>query len=168
MEYSCPDCSAQLSVVAANGTRTLDCRACGGRLYGLSPFERLLAEGVGARVWTGASGGTPAGPCPYCSVPMHRPDGDPDSPPGAAVCRACQEVWVPTGAADWMAAHAAAGSAGVAPPAAAPSECSNCGAPYQPDEDGRCHWCHAQIAAPQPLVMIMEPEPQPDLGLRLI
>jgi Zn-finger nucleic acid-binding protein len=168
MEYNCPDCSAPLDVVAANGARVLSCPSCRGRLYGLSPFERMLSEGVGARVWTGAATGAPAGPCPYCTAAMHRPDGDPDAPPGAAVCRACQEVWVPAGAADWMAAHGAAGPAGVAAAATAPSECSNCGAPYRPDDDGRCHWCHSQIAAPAPVVLVMQPEPQPDWGLRLI
>ncbi len=168
MEYTCPDCSAPLNVAAANGARTLDCSSCRGRLYGLSPFERLLAEGVGARVWTGAADGSSAGPCPYCSVPMHRPDGDADPPPGVAVCRTCQEVWVPAGAADWMSAHAAAGSAGVAGVATAPSECSSCGAPYQPDEEGRCHWCHAQIADPQPVVVFMEQAPQAGWDLRLI
>ena len=168
MEYTCPDCSAPLAVVAAGGARTLECPSCRGRLHGLSPFERMLAEGVGARVWTGAAAGSPAGPCPYCSAVMHRPDGDPDAPPGAAVCRACQEVWLPAAATGWMAAHAAAGSAGAAGAAAPPAECSNCGAPYQPDEEGRCHWCHAQIAAPQPVVVLVQPEPQPDWGLRLI
>lgn len=174
MEYNCPDCSAPLTVVAANGARTLDCPSCRGRLYGLSPFERMLSEGVGVRVWTGAADGSAAGPCPYCNVPMHRPDGDPDAAPGIAVCRRCQEVWVPAGASEWMSAHTAAGDAGSGPggsgslASAPPSECSSCGAPYQPDEEGRCHWCHAQIAAPQPIVFMMQPEPEPQFGLRLI
>jgi Zn-finger nucleic acid-binding protein len=167
MDRPCPDCRAPLEVVTAAGARTLVCPSCRGHLYGLSPFEKMLAEGVGPRLWTGSSTGVAAGPCPYCSAAMHRPAGDPEPPAGLAVCRTCQEVWVPAGASEWMAAHAAAPGGGpVAVPA--PSECGSCGAPYQPDEDGRCHWCHAQIAAPAPVVVMMQPEPQPGWGLRLV
>jgi hypothetical protein len=60
-----------------------------------------------------------------------------------------------------MTAHSAAGAPGVATATAPPAECSNCGAPFQPDEDGRCHWCHTQISAPQPLVLVMQPAPGP-------
>jgi hypothetical protein len=168
MAYSCPDCGAPLSVSAVNGSRTLDCPSCHGRLYGLSPFERLLPEGIGMRVWTGAADGTPARPCPYCTAPMRRPDGDPDASQEICVCRTCQEVWVPAAASAWMAAHAAPATTGTPASAPPPSECTNCGAPYHPDEDGCCHWCHAQIGPPQPVVMFMQPEPEPDFGLRLI
>ena len=174
MAYSCPDCASPLSVSPVNGSRVLGCPSCRGRLYGLSPFERMLAEGVGARVWTGAEDGSAAGHCPYCSAPMRRPDGDADAAPGLCVCRMCQEVWVPASAADWMASHTASSSGGGAAAGAAvsapvvPAECGNCGAPYEPDEDGKCHWCHAQIAAAQPVVVLVQPEPEPDWGLRLI
>jgi DNA-directed RNA polymerase subunit RPC12/RpoP len=168
MAYSCPDCGSPLSVVSDRAGRTLVCPSCQGRLYGLSPFERMLSDGVGVRVWTGAAEGSSGGPCPYCSVPMHHPDGDPDAPRGLGVCRTCQEIWVPEAAREWMAANGAGGPAmASAEMAAPPAECSNCGAPYQPDEDGRCHWCHAQIGAPQPVVVLMQPEPVPDLGFRL-
>lgn len=169
MAYSCPDCGSELTVSSAGGARTLDCPSCKGRLCGLSPFERMLADGVGARVWTGAATGGPAGPCPYCSVPMHRPDGDPDAPAGLAVCRTCQEVWLPATASAWLAGHASpAATGGPSAPAGPPAKCSNCGAPFRPDEDGKCHWCHTQIAAPQPVVLVLQPEPTPDWGLKLI
>ena len=141
-------------------------------MMGLAPFEHLLAAGVGSRVWIGAAEGAPAGPCPFCRAPMRHPDGDPDAAPGLAVCRTCQEIWVPATAKEWLTAHTAAtnGEAGEAPDAAsvraAPSQCGNCGAPFQPDEDGRCHWCQAQIAAPQPIVMLMEP-PAPERSFHL-
>ena len=169
MAYACPDCASPLSVESDPNGRILLCPSCGGRLFGLSPFERMLAEGVGARVWTGAAGGSPGGPCPYCSQPMHRPDADPDAPAGMAVCRMCQEVWAPRSVEEWIGDHRAAG-VGAGPPAVAvpPADCSNCGAPFQPDEDGRCHWCHAQIAARQPLVMVMQSEPVADSGFRLL
>lgn len=149
------------------------CPSCSGHLYGLAPFERMLADGVGPRVWTGSAEGSTAGPCPYCSGAMHRPDGDADAPSGLAVCRTCQEIWVPASADGWMAAHAFAGasSSGAAPGAtaapAAPVECPTCGAPFQPDDDGKCHWCHTQIGAPEPAVVFVE-TPQPaSSGFRL-
>ncbi|HMC40662.1 MAG TPA: hypothetical protein VKI19_13430 [Acidimicrobiales bacterium] len=167
MAHACPDCAAPLTVISSAGARTLECRSCGGRLYGLSPFERQLADGVGARLWTGAASGSPAGPCPYCSNPMHHSDGDPDAPAVVAVCRLCQEVWVPAAAADWLTAHRAADGSAPTVPTAPPAECSNCGGPFQPDEGGRCHWCHAQITAPQPLLLMLQPEPAVDSGFRL-
>jgi hypothetical protein len=81
-----------------------------------------------------------------------------------ALCHTCQQVWVPVSAADWLAANAAniggkAGQTGVASPLTAtppPSECANCGAPYEPDEAGRCRYCRAQISAPAPIVFTVE------------
>ena len=145
------------------------CPDCHGRLMGLSPFEHRLSPGVGSRVWVGAASGSPAGPCPYCSKAMRRPDGDPDAAAGLAVCRTCQEVWIPASAADWMTAHAgpAPGPDGGHEAAPAPTECANCGAPYQPDEEGRCKWCQAQIGAPQPVVVLMQPAPASNWELRL-
>ena len=165
MAYSCPDCASELSVADDHGSRTLVCPSCQGRLVGLSPFEHALEEGVGARVWVGAAGGPPAGPCPYCTQPMRQPAADADAGPGLAVCRTCQEIWVPAGAGAWMAAHAAPGQTSPLSARPAPTECANCGAPYQPDEEGHCRFCHAQIAAPQPMVMIMqETAPASDWG----
>ena len=147
------------------------CPSCSGHLYGLAPFEHMLADGVGPRVWTGSAEGSTGGPCPYCSGPMHKPDGDADAPPGLLVCRLCQEIWVPASAADWMAEHAAVGASGDVPAAgaaAAPTECPTCGAPFQPDGDGKCHWCHTQIGAPEPTVVFVEtPEPAPAGSFRL-
>ena len=163
-----------LSVASGGGNgRTLVCPSCSGHLYGLAPFERMLADGMGARVWTGSAEGSTGGPCPYCSAAMHKSDGDADAPAGLAACRTCQEIWVPASADAWMTAHAAAGSADGASPApgaaaAAPTECPTCGAPYQPDGDGRCRWCHTQIGAPEPLVVFLpQPEPAPSGGFRL-
>ena len=166
MDHPCPDCGTEMSVTNEHGTRKLACPTCRGTVLGLSPFEKLLADGVGAQVWTGSASGAPVGACPYCTQPMHRPDGDPDAGAGLAVCRTCQQVWVPPTARDWMDSHTAHPLA--PPPAAVPTGCANCGAPFQPDEEGRCQFCRAQIAAPQPMVMIVQPAPSAtDWGLRL-
>lgn len=128
----------------------------------------MLDDGMGAAVWVAAAAGPAAGSCPYCSLPMHRPAGSDAAAAGIAVCRLCQEVWVPATGSEWVAAHTPARPSGTAPAApATPAECANCGAPYTPDEDGRCEYCKAQIGAPQPLVVMLAPEPVPDRGFRL-
>jgi hypothetical protein len=83
-----------------------------------------------------------------------------------AVCRACQQVWVPASASAWMAAHAnrGDGSLGPAPAPLPPSRCENCGAPAEPDPVGRCPYCHAQITAPEPAVVVAMAKPDPAYG----
>jgi DNA-directed RNA polymerase subunit RPC12/RpoP len=166
MSYSCPDCAGPLQVSSSAGARTLNCTTCGGHLYGLAPFEHMLDDGIGATIWVAAAAGPPAGSCPYCSLPMHRPAGSDAGAAGIAVCRLCQEVWVPANGSEWLAEHKPARPSVATPQApAVPAECSNCGAPYTPDEDGRCEYCKAQIAAPQPVVVMLAP--MPDRGSRL-
>jgi hypothetical protein len=123
-------------------------------LIGLSPFEKLLQDGVGARVWVASSDGEPGARCPFCSQAMRQPEADAGGPAGLAVCHTCQQVWIPSSAADWINANAAhvEGAPAFAAEAMAPTECGNCGAPFQPDDLGRCRYCHAQIAAPTPIV----------------
>jgi DNA-directed RNA polymerase subunit M/transcription elongation factor TFIIS len=176
MDHRCPDCGSPLEQTSTPGGRVLSCPACKGHLYGLSPFERMLAEGVGTRLWTASATGQAAAACPYCGAAMHRADGalmalPTGVPIGVTVCRKCQVVWVPDEAAGWVASHSSTeGQAVAAASATRPTECANCGAPYRPDDDGQCHWCHAQIAAPQPVVVLLqrEPDPEPGWGLRLI
>jgi hypothetical protein len=143
-----------------------ECGRCRGRMVGLSPFERLLQDGVGAAVWVASASGEPGPPCPFCSRPMRRvpaeagPDGlatySERGADGLAVCRTCQEVWVPASAAGWMHEHAAphGEEAGCRwSESVLPCECPNCGAPLQPDPLGRCRYCHAQVSAPAPIVI---------------
>ena len=153
--------------VADHGIR-YECASCGGRLLGLSPFEQLLAEGVGSKLWVSASladSAADGGPCPFCSQPMHRPAPEAGGPPGLLVCHTCQQVLIPGGSDEWIAAHAAAGAV-LPPPAAAshPDHCENCGAPREPDEQGRCPYCHAQLTEPQPVVINFDPVPSSSAG----
>jgi hypothetical protein len=143
--------------VADHGVR-YQCGGCGGRLFGLSPFEQLLQEGVGAHLWVASKSGAPGVDCPFCTHPMRQPTAEASLPAGLAACHTCQQVWVPASASDWMAAHLAAGAA---LPSADPQlvECSLCGAPFQPDDDGRCRYCRAQIAAPAPIVVLASESP---------
>ena len=168
MDRSCPECGAPLQR-DPGGSHRLDCAACGGHLLGLSPFEQLLAEGVGSRLWVASKDGVPGGPCPWCSRAMTAPvESDPagtDWPPGLLMCHLCQQVWVPAGARPWMAAHASPTGAGLygAGAAVAPAltECPTCGAPLEPDDMGRCRYCRAQVAAPRPVVVELQPAADP-------
>lgn len=153
VEHTCPDCGAALAPVPS-ASHILACPSCGGRVYGLAPFERMLASGTGPRIWIAAASGSAGPPCPYCSSPMRRPDAEPGAPQGLAVCRSCEQVWVPQAATAWMAANGAGGGSVLPPPLSA--TCDNCGAPYSPDEEGRCRYCHAQIGAPAPVVVFVD------------
>ena len=161
MTPSCPECGAPLQRDPA-GSHRLDCAACGGSLHGLSPFEQLLAEGVGARLWVASKDGPAGVACPWCSRPMTAPVA-PDSPAGLVMCHLCQQVWVPAGAGSWMAAHAspAAVATGTATGPGRATECAICGAPLDPDDMGRCRYCRAQVAAPRPIVVELQPASDP-------
>jgi Zn-finger nucleic acid-binding protein len=167
----CPGCGSPMNRVADRGVRN-QCPGCGGLLFGLSPFERRLKEGVGARVWVASSqSGLPGPACPFCNQSMRQPAADGQAPAGLAMCHTCEQVWVPASATEWMNANAAPDAAPFPASAAAPpAQCSNCGAPFQPDDSGRCHFCHAQLAAPpEPVFIEMTPPySQPRTGSRLL
>lgn len=156
--------------VADHGIR-YECASCGGRLLGLSPFEQLLAEGVGSKLWVSASladSAADGGACPFCAQPMHRPAPEAGGPPGLLICHTCQQVLIPGGSDGWLAAHAAPGAVLPAPAASHTDHCENCGAPRRPDEDGRCVYCHAQIADPAPVVVNIEAPAVNGTGDRLL
>jgi hypothetical protein len=100
-------------------------------------------------MWVGSNEGPAGGPCPYCGQPMKV------SAQGVAFCHLCQEVWVPA----TFAMPAPTTAAGAVPAAPVATHCDNCGAPLEPDEMGRCKFCHAQIAAPQPIVVEIQSAP---------
>ena len=153
----CPGCGNLMQVSASHGVR-YECPGCHGRVLGLSPFEQMLQDGVGPKVWVASSDGEPGALCPFCANHMRQPAADAGAPAGLAVCRTCQQVWIPASASDWMAANAAPNvTPDAAVAAAQPTECSNCGAPFQPDDLGQCHYCHAQITAPTPIVFEVAP-----------
>jgi hypothetical protein len=151
---ACPLCgTAMADATSQSSGRT--CRSCGARLIGLAPFERLLQEGVGNGVWIACAETPRSGPaCPFCQQGMHQPPPEAVMPKDLSVCRLCQQVLVPASATEWMTQFAlsAPGAGPVAAPApATPTDCSNCGAPYEPDENGCCRYCHAHRVRRQPL-----------------
>ncbi|HUJ64007.1 MAG TPA: hypothetical protein VLX59_00605 [Acidimicrobiales bacterium] len=161
----CPGCGSPLARSADHGIR-YQCTQCGGRLMGLSPFEQLLQEGVGAKLWVASEEGATTNPCPFCHQPMRQPAGT-DAPAGLALCHICQQVWIPADASSWLSSHAAAGSTGPAPAVALPERCDNCGAPLQVDASGRCAFCHTQLMAPEPVMVNVEAAPA-TTGSRLL
>jgi len=167
-QIMCPGCGAGMSHLV-DGTVRHECPSCAGRVVGLAPFERMLEDGLGSREWVASAEGAPGPFCPFCGGQMHL------APGGTAMCRLCQQVWIPAGAQAWMSAHAAGGNAAAwpAPAPARPATCENCGAPFQPDENGQCKFCQAQLEAPPAPVIIFNeaPDPQPaawHTGSRLI
>ncbi len=135
--------------------------SCGARMLGVAPFERLLADGVGRRVWVASEEGAPVRPCPFCHHAMRDAVAG-----GIAVCRPCQQVFVPDTASGWMAASASAVAAGAAATAPTrPASCSGCGAPWQPDEGGKCRYCRAQLETPVVTVVMSAPGPARGGGL---
>mgnify|MGYP001605722370 CR=1 FL=1 len=167
----CPADGSPLAPAETAGARALDCQVCGGVMYGLSPFERLLPAGLGARVWVASADGPADQACPFCTRPMHAPDpAAPGLDPGLRVCRLCEQVWVPGTARPWLASRRGpdgdAAPGPLAAPAADACECPNCGAPLQPDGAGRCRYCRAQVAAPAPVTLSMQAPELPGAGAR--
>ena len=115
-------------------------------MQGVAPFERLLDEGVGARIYVAARQGAAAPPCPFCRHPMHGVPPGTDAPPGITVCHLCEQVWLPHAASEWMASHTSRSPASTVP--AHPARCDDCGAPWSPDNRGQCRFCRAQLTAP--------------------
>jgi hypothetical protein len=148
------------------------CSSCGGHLIGLAPFEREH-PGDGRRIWVAAQAGQPGGTCPFCSRELLAP-AMPDPPPGLAVCRLCEQVWVPAEAEPWLqsrsptaaATPGGAGGAGGQSPLGHPDECPGCGAPWAPDPGGCCRYCKEQlVSAPAVTIIIGGPAQSRTSGL---
>jgi hypothetical protein len=149
----CPGCGQALTRIVDHGVHCR-CAGCGGQLLGLRPFEKLLAEGEGARIWVASEDGQAAGNCPFCEQSMRALPAS-AGPEGLAVCRICEQVWIPASAEPWIREHAAGGAAaGPTPAPELPSQCGECGAPWQPDDMGRCPYCRAQLTESAVAVVI--------------
>ena len=149
----CPGCGQAMQRVVDGGVR-YSCPGCRGRLVGLSPFVRDH-PGDGRRLWLASEAGADAdATCPFCAGRLRTPAVE-NPPPGLAVCRRCEQVWVPAEAAAALPAGASPPTDAAAPTAKAhPDECPECGAPWAPDAGGRCRYCREQLTADQPVVII--------------
>lgn len=161
----CPACRTPLRKDPL-GRHSYRCQTCGGTLEGFYPFRSSLAEGLGQHLWVAAAEGREVEPCPYCYRPMRSPADGGEIPGGLGICRGCEQVWVPGSAASWVAAHADRGPDGAVARLNAPAECPNCGAPYEPDQDGRCRYCRVQLTtAPAAVIVFEQPSPSAHGGL---
>ncbi len=121
-------------------------------MLGVIPLEHLLEDGLGAHLYVASRDGESGVTCPFCRQPMrHTTTSGGGVPTDLAFCHVCEQVWVPPDAADWLAAQQGGTAAPAAP--AEPAECQECGAPWEPDSMGRCPYCHAQLTAPDPLIV---------------
>lgn len=156
VDPGCPSCRSPLRKDPL-GRNSYRCQTCSGILEGFSPFRVALADGLGQRLWVAAAEGREIEPCPYCSRPMRSPgEVEGEVPKGLGICRGCEQVWIPGPAAGWVAGQAAKGPDGISGRISAPAECPNCGAPYDPDPSGRCHYCRTELAAPEAPVVVFE------------
>jgi hypothetical protein len=131
-----------------------DCASCGGQLMGLVPFQERLVPADAAAVWRGSKAGTAMGECPFCAGKLRTP-GAVAGAAGIAVCRRCEQVWVPKTATGWMSEHAERPEP--SPPGTLrthPDECATCGAPFSPDPEGRCRYCHQNLVV-EPVVVAL-------------
>ena len=147
----CPLGDGPLVESMSNG-RHESCPGCKGFAVTIWLLDELLVDGAGGAIWRAAEqAGADGHPCPGCRRAMRRVTG----PRGATVevCRECEVVWVDAATQPLLparpelaqlAALASSGGAGTA----APLVCPTCGAPYSTDEDGRCRYCRATVAAP--------------------
>jgi hypothetical protein len=137
------------------------CSSCRGHLVGVAPFERQH-PGLGRQIWMTAQTGPVAGTCPFCSHDLVAP-AMPEPPPGVAVCRLCEQVWVSAEGDAWLTERDAASTS--APTAAAPivshpDACPGCGAPWAPDPAGCCRYCKEQLSAATTATVIIEAAPR--------
>jgi hypothetical protein len=152
----CPACGHAMTRVVDGGVR-FSCSSCRGHFEGVAPFEHDH-PGQGRRLWVAAERGEQAGPCPFCSRRLLRP-AVADAPPGLAVCRLCEQVWVPADAEPWLEAHRPNGAPAPPPTAAHPDECPGCGAPWAPDPAGCCRYCKEQLSSGPTTAIIVESPP---------
>ena len=156
----CPGCGEPMARVVDGGVH-YSCTRCRGRLVGLAPFEREHPAD-GRRLWVAAEDGAPAGTCPFCAGGLLAPDLD-GTTPGIAVCRRCEQVWVPENADQRLAPVGAAPTETAARPLH-PDRCPECGAPWAPDPAGRCRYCREQLSAADQPVVIIERDGAPGVG----
>ena len=156
----CPGCGAAMARLTDHGIH-YECAACSGRMVGFVPFEKLLAAGEGQRIWQACEQGQAAGRCPFCAHDLHAPSTG--APAGLALCRQCAQVWIPSDAQQWLSSQAATPATAAADASAAPDahphDGLECGAPWEPDERGRCRYCKTQLAQPPAPVVVMMPQP---------
>lgn len=158
MDAACPTCHAALVARSTGPAPGQVCPSGHGCALTLPVFRSIVGPDAATAIWVAADTAPPgAATCPFCHHPLH----DVTAPPTQAgtahvsVCRPCVAVWVPAGQDALLPAAAPAAARGAEAPAiAAPDRCEGCGAPWQPDADGACRYCHHRMNVPAQVVVL--------------
>jgi Zn-finger nucleic acid-binding protein len=151
-QAKCPGCSGNLMTGQVDGFRQYLCTACGGAVIGIAVLRQV--SGAAQHIWTGEP--VPAASlvhCPFCSSAMESRAMENGS---AAICKACEVVWLDKAAVSALPAKAGAKDvASSAQPTLAPEtpHCEQCGAPIAHTWDESCPYCGAAIHAPTKVVL---------------
>lgn len=156
-QYLCPGCSGTLMASPIEGFRHYVCPGCGGAVITVAAL-RQLAGAYAQHLWTeepSEAPGTGRARCPFCSLEMQLkavPTGN------AAICRACEAVWLSKEAVDTVEVKQPA--PGDQPTLSSEAlHCQQCGAPVAHSWDETCPYCGASLHAPVQVVVMPESEP---------
>jgi Zn-finger nucleic acid-binding protein len=122
---------------------------------------RQLEGDLASHVWTepASTAGEGQARCPFCSQAMQPKALPAGTAGGAAICRACEAVWLDHQAVQSLPDHAAA--PGPQPTLASQSlKCPECGAPLANSWDEKCQFCGAALHAPTRVVVLPEALPE--------
>jgi DNA-directed RNA polymerase subunit RPC12/RpoP len=136
-----------------NGLRQYVCASCGGTVLTVAVLRQLVGS-LASQVWTEPPSSAPddrQARCPFCSQPM-QPKALASGYAGcAAICRACETVWL-----DNQAVHSLPDKAASREPTLASQslKCPQCGAPIANSWEEKCQFCGAAIHAPVQVVVL--------------
>jgi hypothetical protein len=141
-----------------SGLRQYVCASCGGTVLTIAVLRQLEGD-LAEHIWTEAPVEGPAGGgarCPFCSRPM-QPKPIPTG--SAAMCKACESIWLDKQAVQSFPDKAA--TPGTGPTLASEAlRCHQCGAPIANSWDEKCQFCGAALHAPTQVVVV--PTSPPD------
>ena len=145
-----------------DGFRQYLCTACGGAVIGIAVLRQV--SNAAQHIWTAdpAPGASPVR-CPFCSGAMESRAMQNGS---AAICKACEVVWLDKAAVSSLPAKETAPPGHLALATETP-HCQQCGAPIAHTWDEQCPYCGAAIHAPTQVVLFPTelPGEQADQGV---
>jgi Zn-finger nucleic acid-binding protein len=147
-QAKCPGCSGNLMTGQVDGFRQYLCTDCGGAVIGIAVLRQV--SGAAQHIWTGEP--VPAASpvhCPFCSAAMESRAIEIGS---AAICKACEVVWLDKAAVSSLPAKEGASTARPTLATETP-HCEQCGAPIAHTWDESCPYCGAAIHAPTKVVL---------------
>lgn len=126
----------------ADGGRRYLCGGCGSLTCGVAVLRRLVGHEVAQHLWAAAWAADrliDTLKCPFCGNHLASSPGCAGT---AAICRACEMVYLDKEAIDALSHPAPAADLASALAAA---RCPNCGAPLEHGADDKCSYCGALL-----------------------